>query len=102
VRVVLDRVRYRGLQGLTAEFGAEAAGDIDGLKTVIEEAEYQVLGHGCAADQEGAIGSLRTETARQLAEALSASDPQWRSGFAAAPCQGLHASARRRRRGLRG
>jgi len=41
------------------------------------------LGHDTTAWRDTSIAALRTETANQLAQAISSADPQWWSAFAA-------------------
>ncbi len=46
--------------------------------------DYQAQGHDTAPWQETSIGALRTESGRQLAEAIISADPHhWWSAFAA-------------------
>jgi hypothetical protein len=57
-----------------------------GLGTSIEvERSLGTFGasHDTAAWQETSIAALRTESARQLAQAITTTDPQWWSAFAA-------------------
>lgn len=97
----------KAFQELTAEFEAgqtieaQVARDADKLETLLQAVEYQTQGHDTSAWQETSIGSLRTESARHLAQAINASDPQWWSAFAASYRE-LRASAQGRSRNLRG
>ena len=97
----------KAFQELTAEFEAgqtieaQVARDADKLETLLQAVEYQAQGHDTAAWQETSIAALRTETAKQLAQAIGAADPQWWSAFAASYRE-LRASAQGRTRNLRG
>jgi 5'-deoxynucleotidase YfbR-like HD superfamily hydrolase len=97
----------KAFQELTAEFEAgetieaQVARDSDKLETLLQAVEYQAQGHDTSAWQETSIGALRTESAKQLAQAISATDPQWWSAFAASYRE-LRASAQGRARNLRG
>jgi putative hydrolases of HD superfamily len=88
-------------QELTAEFEAgqtieaQVARDADKLETLLQAVEYQAQGHDTAAWQETSIGALRTGAAKQLAQAISATDRQWWSAFAASYRE-LRASAQGR------
>ena len=57
--------------------------DADKLETLLQAVEYQAQGHNTTAWQETSIAALRTEAAKQLAQAITATDPQWWSAFAA-------------------
>ena len=78
----------KAFQELTAEFDAgqtieaQVARDADKLETLLQ-AMYQIQGHDTAAWQETSIAALRTQTAKQLAKAISTADPQWWAAFAA-------------------
>jgi putative hydrolases of HD superfamily len=97
----------KAFQELTAEFEAgetieaQVARDADKLETLLQAVEYQAQGHDTTAWQETSIAALRTETAKQLAQAIGAADPQWWSAFAASYRE-LRASAQGRARTLRG
>jgi putative hydrolases of HD superfamily len=92
-------------QELTAEFEADqtieaqVARDADKLETLLQAFEYQAQGHDATAWQETSMASLRTESAKQLAQAIGATDPQWWSAFAASYRE-LRASAQGRSRNL--
>jgi len=96
----------KAFQGLTLEFEAgqtleaQVARDADKLETLLQAVEYQTQAHDTTAWQESSIASLRTESAKQLAQAISATDPQWWSAFAASYRE-LRASALGRTRNLR-
>jgi 5'-deoxynucleotidase YfbR-like HD superfamily hydrolase len=95
----------KAFQELTAEFEAgqtieaQVARDADKLETLLQAIEYQAQGHDTTAWQETSIAALRTAAAKQLAQAVSAADPQWWSAFAASYRE-LRASAQRRSRDL--
>jgi len=97
----------KAFQELTAEFEAgetieaQVARDADKLETLLQAVEYQVQGHDTTAWQETSIGALRTEAAKQLAQAITATDPHWWSAFAVSYRE-LRASAQGRTRSLRG
>jgi putative hydrolase of HD superfamily len=97
----------KAFQEFTAEFEtgqtieAQVARDADKLETLLQAVEYQAQGHDTAAWQETSIAALRTDAARQLAQAITATDPQWWSAFAASYRE-LRASAIGRTRNLRG
>jgi len=96
----------KAFQELTAEFEAgqtieaQVARDADKLETLLQAVEYQTQGHDTSAWQETSVGALRTESARQLAQAINATDPQWWSAFAASYRE-LRASAKGRTRNFR-
>jgi putative hydrolases of HD superfamily len=93
----------KAFQELTAEFEAgqtieaQVARDADKLETLLQAVEYQAQGHDTTAWQETSIAALRTEGAKQLAQAITATDPQWWSAFAASYRE-LRASAQERTR----
>jgi putative hydrolases of HD superfamily len=97
----------KAFQELTGEFEAgqtiEAlvARDADKLETLLQAIEYQTQGHDTTAWQETSVASLRTESAKQLAQAIGTTDPQWWSAFAASYRE-LRASAQGRARSRRG
>lgn len=97
----------KAFQELTAEFEAgqtieaQVARDADKLETLLQAVEYQAQGHDTTAWQETSIAALRTEGAKQLAQAVGATDPQWWSAFAASYRE-LRASAQGRGRRLDG
>lgn len=76
-------------QDLTAEFEAgqtleaQIARDADKLEMLVQAVEYQAQGHDTSAWQASALAALRTESAKQLARAVSTTDPQWWSAIAA-------------------
>jgi putative hydrolases of HD superfamily len=96
----------KAFQELTAEFEsgqtieAQVARDADKLETLLQAVEYQAQGHDTGAWQETSIAALRTDAAKQLAQAITATDPQWWSVFAASYRE-LRASAIGRTRNLR-
>jgi len=96
----------KAFQELTAEFEAaqtieaQVARDADKLETLLQAVEYQAQGHDTTAWQETSIAALRTDAAKQLAQAIIATDPQWWSAFAASYRE-LRASAQGRSRNLR-
>jgi putative hydrolases of HD superfamily len=90
------------LQDLKAEFEAgvtveaRVARDADKLETLLQAVEYQAQGHDTAAWRETSIDALRTDSAKQLAQAVSSADPHgWWSAFAASYRE-LRASAQER------
>ena len=97
----------KAFQELTAEFEAgqtieaQVARDADKLETLLQAVEYQAQGHDTTAWQETSIAALRTDGAKQLAQAITATDPQWWSAFAASYRE-LRASAQGRSRSSRG
>jgi putative hydrolases of HD superfamily len=96
----------KAFQEMRAEFEAgqtieaQVARDADKLETLLQAVEYQAQGHDTTAWQETSIASLRTETAKQLAQAIGAADPQWWSAFAASYRE-LRAASQGRTRNLR-
>lgn len=99
-------VTAKAFQELTAEFEAaqtieaQVARDADKLETLLQAVEYQAQGHDTTAWQETSIAALRTDAAKQLAQAIMAADPQWWAAFAASYRE-LRASAIGRTRNLR-
>jgi putative hydrolase of HD superfamily len=95
----------KAFQELTAEFEAgqtieaQVARDADKLETLLQAIEYQAQGHDTTAWQETSVAALRTDAAKQLAQAITATDPQWWSAFAASYRE-LRASAQGRSRNL--
>lgn len=94
------------LQDLKAEYEASettearVARDADKLETLLQAMEYQAQGHDTAAWQETSINALRTDSARQLAQAITSADPHgWWSAFAASYRE-LRAGAQDRTRKL--
>jgi putative hydrolase of HD superfamily len=96
----------KAFQELTAEFEAgqtieaQVARDADKLETLLQAVEYQAQGHDTTAWQETSIAALRTDAAKQLAQAITATDPQWWSAFAASYRE-LRATAQGRTRSIR-
>jgi len=93
----------KAFQELTTEFEkgetieAQVARDADKLETLLQAVEYQTQGHDSTAWQETSIAALRTQSAKQLAQAISTTDPQWWSSFTASYRE-LRASAQGRTR----
>jgi putative hydrolase of HD superfamily len=94
------------LQDLKAEYEAgetveaRVAKDADKLETLLQAMDYQAQGHDTAAWQETSMGALRTDSGRQLAEAIISADPRhWWSAFAASYRE-LRAGAQDRTRRL--
>lgn len=84
--------------GETAE--ARVAKDADKLETLLQAMDYQAQGHDTVPWQETSAGALRTESGRQLAEAIISADPHhWWSAFAASYRE-LRAGAQDRTRRL--
>jgi 5'-deoxynucleotidase YfbR-like HD superfamily hydrolase/biotin operon repressor len=93
-------------QDLTAEYEAtetieaQLAHDADKLETLLQAMEYQAQGFDTEPWKETSLAALRTDTAKQLAQAIGASDPHnWWSAFAASYHE-LRASAQGRAREL--
>jgi putative hydrolases of HD superfamily len=93
-------------QGLVVEYEAgetlesKVARDADKLESLLQAVEYQAQGYDTRPWQETSIGSLRTDSARQLARAITSADPNgWWSAFAASYRE-LRATAQGRTRGL--
>lgn len=94
------------LQELKAEFEAgetleaRVAKDADKLETLLQAMEYQAQGFDTAPWQETSIGALRTDAAKELAQAIVSADPHaWWSAFAASYAE-LRAGAQDRTRKL--
>jgi putative hydrolases of HD superfamily len=92
------------VQDLKAEYEAgetieaRVARDADKLETLLQAMEYQAQGHDTEAWRETSIDALRTDSAKQLAQAISSADPHgWWSAFAASYRE-LRASAQERAR----
>jgi 5'-deoxynucleotidase YfbR-like HD superfamily hydrolase/DNA-binding transcriptional regulator YhcF (GntR family) len=92
------------VQDLVAEYEAtetaesRVAHDADKIETLTQASEYMAQGHDAAAWRETSIAALRTESGRQLAQAVIAADPHgWWSAFAASYAE-LRASTRGRAR----
>jgi 5'-deoxynucleotidase YfbR-like HD superfamily hydrolase len=91
-------------QSLTAEFEAaetleaRVARDADKLETLLQAVEYGEQGYKTEAWVKTSVEALRTESAKQLAQAINAADPQeWWTSFAASYHE-LRASSRGRSR----
>src|SRR5215472_3706586 len=89
-------------QDLVAEYEAgeslesRLAHDADKIETLLQAAEYEAQGYDTAAWRETSVAALRTDSARQLAQAIAAADPRgWWSAFAASYRE-LRASTRGR------
>jgi len=89
------------LQDLTAEYEANKtiearlAHDADKIETLLQAIEYQARGYDTTAWRETSLAALRTESGRQLAQAIATADPQWWAVFAASYAE-LRASTRAR------
>ena len=91
-------------QDLVAEYEAtqtlesRVARDADKIETLLQAAEYHAQGHDTRAWRETSTAALRTDSARQLAQAINSADPRgWWSAFAASYRE-LRASAQGRAR----
>lgn len=89
-------------QGLTAEYEAaetlesKVAHDADKVETLLQASEYRTQGYSAEAWQDTSIQALRTESAKQLAQAITTSDPRgWWMSFASSYHE-LRASTRAR------
>jgi putative hydrolases of HD superfamily len=78
------------VQDLVAEYEAtetiesRVAHDADKIETYIQAVEYQAQGHDTTAWQESTLAALRTDSGRQLAQAIGSTDSHsWWSAFAA-------------------
>ena len=78
------------IQDLVAEYEAtqtpesRVAHDADKIETLMQAIEYQAQGYDTAAWRESSLAALRTDSGRQLAQAISSADPHgWWSAFAA-------------------
>jgi 5'-deoxynucleotidase YfbR-like HD superfamily hydrolase len=92
------------VQDLVAEYEAtetpesRVAHDADKIETLLQAVEYQAQGYDAAAWRESAVAALRTDSGRQLAQAIGAADPrEWWSAFAASYAE-LRATTRERAR----
>jgi putative hydrolases of HD superfamily len=91
------------LQDLTDEYEAnetleaQLAHDADKIETLLQAIEYQAQGHDAAAWRDTSLAALRTDAGRQLAQAISATSPQWWAAFAASYHE-LRASTRAKQR----
>lgn len=77
-------------QGLVAEYEAaetiesQVAHDADKLETLLQAIEYLAQGHDTAPWRESSTAALRTDSAKNLANAINSADPhEWWSAFAA-------------------
>jgi putative hydrolases of HD superfamily len=93
----------KAFQALTAEYEAgesaesRLAHDADKIETLLQAVEYQAQGHDTEAWCKTSLDALRTDTGRQLAQAITRTDPhEWWSAFAASYHE-LRASTRRAR-----
>jgi 5'-deoxynucleotidase YfbR-like HD superfamily hydrolase len=89
-------------QDLTAEYEAtetlesKVAHDADKVETLLQASEYRTQGYSAEAWQDTSVQALRTESAKQLAQAITASDPRgWWMSFASSYHE-LRASTRAR------
>lgn len=78
------------LQELTAEYEAtetlesRVAHDADKVETLLQASEYSAQGYATGPWQDSSIQALRTDSAKQLAQAVTTSDPHaWWMAFAA-------------------
>jgi len=92
-------------QGLVAEYEAaetleaQVARDADKIESLLQAVEYQAQGHDTTPWQETSVDALRTDAARELAQAILSANPHgWWSAFAASYHE-LRASAQGRARG---
>ena len=59
------------------------AHDADKLETLLQAREYETHGYATEPWQDTSIQALRTESGKQLAQAITAADPRdWWSAFA--------------------
>ena len=77
------------IQDLVAEYEAtqtpesRVAHDADKIETLMQAIEYQAQGYDAAAWRESSLAALRTDSGRQLAQAIASADPHdWWSAFA--------------------
>lgn len=79
----------RFMQELTAEYEAtetaesRLAHDADKIETLMQAVEYQAQGYDAGPWRDTSLSALRTETGRQLAQAVGSGDPRWWAPFAA-------------------
>jgi len=74
------------------------AHDADKIETLLQAIEHEAQGHDAAAWRETSLAALRTDSGRQLAQAIGSADPHgWWSAFAASYGE-LRASSRGRGR----
>jgi 5'-deoxynucleotidase YfbR-like HD superfamily hydrolase len=61
-----------------------AVPEADKIETLMQAIEYQAQGYDAAAWRESSLAALRTDSGRQLAQAIGSADPHgWWSAFAA-------------------
>jgi len=95
------------IAGLVAEYEAgetpeaQLAHDADKIELILQADEYAAQGYDAGPWREAALPTLRTEAGKQLAQAISTTDPQWWAAFAASYRE-LRASAQGRTRNLGG
>lgn len=89
-------------QGLTAEYEdaetleSKVAHDADKIETLLQATEYATQGYGSEPWQDTSIQALRTESAKQLAQAITTTDARgWWMSFASSYHE-LRASTRAR------
>lgn len=76
-------------QELTAEYEANetlearVAHDADKIETLLQATEYHAQGFATEPWQDTSVQSLRTESGKQLAQAIRSGDPRWWHSFAA-------------------
>lgn len=91
------------MQDIVAEYEAtetlesRLAHDADKIDTFLQAIEYQGQGFDTEPWKETSLSALRTDSGRQLAQAIGAADPRWWSAFAASYHE-LRASTRARPR----
>ena len=80
----------KAIQDLVAEYEAaetleaRVAKDADKIETLLQAAEYEAQGHPARPWQDTSIAALRTDSAKQLAQAITAGHPDdWWFPFAA-------------------
>ena len=90
----------KAIQSLTAEYEANEtaearlAHDADKIETLLQAVEYQARGYDAAAWRESSLALLRTDSGRQLTQAINSADPHgWWSAFASSYAE-LRASTR--------
>jgi 5'-deoxynucleotidase YfbR-like HD superfamily hydrolase/biotin operon repressor len=91
-------------QDLVAEYEAtetiesKLAHDADKIETLLQAAEYEAQGYKAGPWRDTSLQALRTDVAKQLAQAINSSDPHaWWSSFAASYHE-LRAAAQKRSR----
>ncbi|HEV2780794.1 MAG TPA: HD domain-containing protein [Actinophytocola sp.] len=85
---MLDEIA-KVFQAMTAEYEAtetlesKVAHDADKIETLLQTSEYRTQGYAAEAWQDTSIHALRTESAKQLAQAITTSNPRgWWMAFA--------------------